>query len=1164
MAAPAPAPAAHAAARHPPFAAVQEAVLHAPFCFTAANGRRWTINPTSGRVIGETNHGFNAALDLWHQRLLGGMPLVNFGAPADAAGAIAAHPTVARAPYVAREILRPAPDEAEAIAGHVVVVGTIYRQNFIVRQPGLGTIHEFAERIHRANLGVPAGAIVFATRVRFHDEDDANVVFRMVHGTANEIADQLGRLQHGQISDQKSLSDPLDIVQLGFVLDPAWFQITYKIVPRVAGLKTGLRCWRGIDHPHFNLTDFAAETKNDNCLFATLRAIASMYGLALPSDRPDKLRATLAIPAGPIAPTLATLEKLAPIYGLRIRAISGVSAPNDSARVYSDNQHRSEGRNRCASAWSLDVYAEAGAADAPRADIYVDSVLNHCFHISSLKDIHVCPVTGDVLLVGADGAPIQLTDQERRRRVIAQGRKWFAKTVAIKAKRVLRERVIVFDYETTFNRETGELEPYALGWLEFDPAKPPMVNGEIDFTALRASVNITVLNDGNTPGQITESLIEYIEAVPQDVRITLVGFNNSRFDNYLLASALARAEALNGVFATSGGLRNISTGPLDDRFRHTTLDLAKLVPGSSLADCCEGFKCLPRKVEGFSHRIPQNASAAGRLRSWITESSNELLNYLEGDVLATACLFSKLAKAFDELTKGTVKIIGNGAITTAGGAAWSYLNTRLAEAGSPMPAAVADHELDNHIRSAIIGGRTQLYAGVPQEFNEPLRMIDFASLYPTVMAAPARVCGLFDESVGWGLYPDEAEPEAVTAYAPGVVGIYTVRIKAQPALTIIPQRRADAPLNWAPSEEFVANITHCDVALLLQHGADIEIINGYIWRKSTRGKFAHFIEPLAAEKDRQDTLKAAKSPEYNAPLRELCKLLQNSASGKMCQKNFDELCILARTEAEKQAAISKFADLPSVEVNIVGSTVLMFGKKPASKIYRPTRAKPSIMAVLIYSYARSLLYRVMAGRNPIYGDTDSICLRQADYEAMREEFPMLDPENATREGGAGKRMGDLEEELGDYASCRAYFIQAKEYAIILSDAAGKQLKKSKLRSKGVCIRPGRADRIILDNIDDNFIALSAASLAERDDEFNRAADAIDARTFPIDEHLDEYFRARVASQPVHVLCGQIQRLHRDAKHPFTLRQRYIVKTIGAAEHKPEAAPAEQDSDADDE
>jgi len=981
------------------------------------------------------------------------------------------------------------------------------------RDPAV-TITEFAQDLVKEVEKLPPGA--YRHSIVAFEDPDGYIIRRTVHGsTVDELADQLARIQ-----GERSIAGS-DTIPEEYSLQTDSFQISSVVPPAGGGLKfTGISSTPGRRHPHFELKDFSGKSKEGDCLFSILRAVRKARGMGLIKTRNTKLRQQLGLEPGSVPATDRAIGVLASAFGLRVRVLTGMVVPPDEEREFDDNPARPLMRNRCTTVACPQIIAEGGAEESPACDVYLAD--DHYEYIAKiLEPIRTCPITGDMILM--DETPSMASI---RRRVIAQGRTWFAapERGRQRARIIQRDRVIVYDYETVYDKTTGLLEPYALGYTVFDPE-----GADDDFSAKAADVTLCIRAPGTNRFGVSSSLLETILAAEDDVRYTLVSFNGARFDHFLLAEAAHNHGCLKGAFATaSGGLRSLQIG------RHSTLDLAKLIPATSLASACRDFRTFPTKVDGFSHTEVQKQHQNGTLFTWLNDNRARLEEYLTGDVLSEASLFVKLSLALSAVTGKP--IYGHKSCQTIGGHAWELMSAKCS-----LPAPVATLERDQHIRRAVVGGRVQVYRTESDPptgpakpiMGERLYMLDFASLYPTAMAAVPKAAAVFDDADGWGLYPTglyNGEPRETDAFVPGQVGVYEVTIHEQPPglPNVLPRRAPGSPLDWDYRGEFDGLATHIDIALIRGGGGRVTVHSGLVWPRSSRGLFKDFILPLAELKDRQDQLAAAGSPEANPSLRMVYKLLMNSASGKCCQQNYDDMVELATGSSQQLSAERKMDQTkPITWIPIGGETCIIIGKKPTDKIYKK-RAKPSILSVLIYSYSRALVWKTLCQHNVLYSDTDSGLFRKSDYEAVRAAFPDMDPT------GRRKELGDLEQELAEHSSADAFRIAAKDYAVFLRDADGALLSKSKIRIKGVNMR---SDRLIV-----NPGALSGLDVADMTNAYSESS--LD-RSWPLSDIsvAREFYRLRSAGERVTVLSSQITRSYKDSDAPFSLRQRFLVKGL---------------------
>ncbi len=1029
--------------------------------------------------------------------------------------------------------------------GRIRPTGAFKLQAYVSQGAAPTTTAEFAKNIAKTLQGIPN---VRHTNVSFQDADGYRVI-RAIHGkTARDILHELNHLQYeGDLNGS-------DGVGVGYTLSTAGFDVGSVTLPAGGAYKfQGISKGKGRAHPHFKLTEFATKAQPGDCLFAVLRAVAKAAGKTLPAARNSSIRLELGIPEGNIPADPAFIDALARKFGLYVRVITGMTVPADTEREYDDNPARLFDRNLCRTVATPLIIAAGGEPDAPACDVYLAG--GHYEYISRvLEPVLTCRITGD--LISADD---KRTSAEIAQRVISQGRRWYAEhqpPVAASHRHNYKERIIVYDYET-FYTDDGTVEPYALGYTIFDPKDPALANAA--FAGLEGSVTQIVRLAGESHFSVTAPLLDEILRAPEDVRYTLVSFNGARFDHFLLAQAANNRGALTSVFATgAGGLRSLTISG-----RHTTLDLAKLVPAMSLASACDGFQTSPTKLEGFSHVVVQREYEAGRLYTWLHSNANKLSEYLARDVLSEASLFIKLSQTLTQMTESP--IYGSNAVQTIGGHSWAVMNKKCA-----LPKRVSTRQLDETIRSAVVGGRVQAYTSEKVVTAEQLHMVDFASLYPTAMAAVTKAAACFAPEEKWGFYPTGAansEPVRTPDWQEGDVGIYEVIIHDQPPNlpNVLPRRSAGEPLDWSYRGEFTTLATHIDLSLIRRGGGHFTVLWGLKWPVCQQGLFQDFIIPLAKLKDEQDefkkldeTSRANKGPgcsDYNPALRMVIKLLMNAGSGKCCQANYDDLAVMATGGANQLAAEAKMdPNRPRTWIPIGGETCIIVGKKPDDKIYGK-RAKPSILAVLIYAYSRALVWRTLCQHNCLYSDTDSGLFRTADYEALRAHFPELDP----AAHGGHKELGDLEQELKAHSRAEAFLLGAKDYAVFLYGPNDEILgtlekEKSKLRTKGVNLR---RDRLLLSTTSTKEI--EGLSMSEFTEEYNTISEE---RSQPLSNMkiAREFYARRAAGEQVHVLASQIVRSFKDPDAaPLSLTQRYLIKELGGASVTPSVAPSEPDN-----
>jgi hypothetical protein len=890
-----------------------------------------------------------------------------------------------------------------------------------------------------------------------------------------------------------------------------------------------------------------------DCAFAAIRAKLDKP----PAKRNKTIRRELGIPGGNV--TLADLERLSIFFNVAIEVYAEGTSVEEEFDDSQGNRFVGRHSHQLVQAWAP---ADA-AADMPSVCMRLHE--DHYSLIVEFKDIPetaYCPITGDY----GFGEHAPYTEAQIKRRLREQGRIYVEAAEVSRQKRTKAERqklleeykkkhpelpqkkllarfrheypskkedeyktrILVFDFETIWDPERhDEVRPYAVAWYDF-PA-------DTEATAISGELEPDV-HFATGLGTCVYDLLDYIDDAPEDVKFILAGFNSARFDNYILAKAAQGRERLSRIFATGNTIRGLWLG------RHESLDVAKLCPGATLKKCCEDFKTSPAKVDGFKHEVPQNAFLEGRLGEWIEGNRAQLEHYNKYDVLSTASLLIKLASTLKEIIN--IDVLA-GEAQTIGGAAWkAYERHAKNEGRVKFPAET--RELDEFYRSGIVGGRVQNFKKSGHIEMGKVRMVDVTSLYPTAMHGQNK--HLIPPETMYGLYP-RGKPIKTNAYMPGKIGFYTVTVKKQPARNVLPLRQPDGRLDWRYRGEFKTVTTQASIELLRRHGGEVEVHSGVYFRSADDRTFSSFLEPIFAAKDEEDRL-AAKDAKKIAEIKKLklpkeeederiavvkreskanpsrrnaLKLIMNSLSGKTAQRNFEERVVLATGSAKLLAENAKMRDGASIWIPLCGHTCILVGLKPVDKVYNKRSAKPSYLAALIYEYSRTYMYELLISKYDVqYMDTDSALMTEEEYSRFRADYPELDFVTQQRP----KKLGDLEEELGEPKNAEAILLGPKEYLVHNHDNG-----KQKARLKGVNMLPDEETKMTRDRL---MTGPKPKSTREAYEIY---------KSLPAIKPL-ELFRGLAKGETQRVLCSQIQRsLAGPEASAFALTQRFLVKEL---------------------
>ena len=582
---------------------------------------------------------------------------------------------------------------------------------------------------------------------------------------------------------------------------------------------------------------------------------------------------------------------------------------------------------------------------------------------------------------------------------------------------------LFYDLETIFDREdVNLLKPYSCAWYIHNP-NDKFVYNQTHYKSCNFVRGKNCLDD----------LFECIMSPPAGYKYKIIGFNNSRFDNFFLASKATEYELLNkkGFFYVNNSILNMFICGSD------TFDLCRFV-ACSLKDACENFQTNPSKMEGYSHLIPQEHFDAGGwegLMQFIDDNYDYVEKYNKLDVLSLCDLTMKVCDAVEILLDG--KVLTD--FMTIGQMAYKHFKDRLINQNDVLPPET--HQDDIFIRSALTAGRTQAYYE-KMKYEGGLRMVDAKSLYPFVMMNRSYPVGGYEKTNSYvkdkkGIY----RCKIIHQFMEWKGDVYDTMIKHPelhkpnaPVVYPLRSEEPDIPLNWEYRGEQDVNLTNIDIECIRRNGGAVEVYEGVYWEKDTDKLFKSYLEPLMNEKNKQDKLKKKKDEKYNVALRELCKLFSNCLSGKVIQKNYED-CFKRISSVKERNKVFSTLKPNSVNCYRHGKITYMSGKLKENLVYKKHSAKPSYLGVFIYSYAREYMYESILNKYVcLYEDTDSALLPIEEYNRF-----IVDNADNIENG----KYGCFEEEVGD--ATKSIMLAPKSYCVINE----KNDKMSKYKFKGL-------------------------------------------------------------------------------------------------------------------
>ena len=684
-----------------------------------------------------------------------------------------------------------------------------------------------------------------------------------------------------------------------------------------------------------------------------------------------------------------------------------------------------------------------------------------------------------------------------------------------------KELLFFYDLETIFDKnDSNFLKPYSASWFIHDPENEFVYDENKHFKQCGFSKGRNCM----------DALMKAISTCPKGCVYTICGFNSSRFDNFFLADVATKncmLDRYNFMYVNNSILSmSLCNG-------NRVFDLCRFV-ASSLKKACDDFKTNPKKMEGYCHTVPQhhfNEGGFDGLNKFIDDNYDFVEKYNKLDVLSLCDLLMKVRE-------GVKQLFGGAIITdymTIGQMSYKIFTDKNEEE-LLKPKTLED---DTFIRSSLCAGRTQAYYK-RNKYEGKLKMVDVKSLYPFVMMNREYPVGEYKET-----------PE----YVEGKLGIYRVKIisqnmkwqdeevngfmdsnpqyKKEFAPIVYPLRSEDktVPLNWEHRGEINGKLTSIDIECIRRNGGDVEVYEGIYWEKKSASVFTKYLEPLMLEKNRQDELKHKKSIEYNVSLRELCKLFSNCLSGKVIQKNYEDIFMRVVTKKDLEEVLKK-VEGSNFSVYAHGSNFYFEGKLKKELTFKPS-SKPSQLGVFTYAYAREYMYETILNKYVcLYEDTDSALLPQCEYERLIKKCSDI--------MNTGK-YGCLEEEVGD--ATKSIMLAPKSYCVVNEN----DKYKSKFKFKGI----KKDDRYMFEeelfkkfNVDKhNDIKQSDIEKVRNENLFHKCL------TYEMFEHLYDGKAIYVFQSQLTKSKGvkmTIQETHENHKNSnFAIKQMFLIKKITA-------------------
>ena len=613
-------------------------------------------------------------------------------------------------------------------------------------------------------------------------------------------------------------------------------------------------------------------------------------------------------------------------------------------------------------------------------------------------------------------------------------------------------KYVFFDYETCINWEKSScMEEYSLSILVLDDNELEKLcaadeNKDIDEVAkIRKEKCITFLGF-----DCSERFIRWICDNESETQFVFIGFNNSNFDNFMLLGALLRNQkkmwedySISDIFYNGNTLLNFQMNG-----RHTTFDIRKHLMGS-LKYNCESFKINCCSKKDFNHNYAQELYDSGKLIDWIN-GNEELKEYNEYDVLATAVLYAKYRKALLNIKATNPYGKRLYETKTIGSLIFKVFDAHARKNKYDFTKLSLDRYKD--LRKYKVAGRVEMFNGV-KKVMERMVSTDVCSLYPYVM------------SVLNCYYPVGETTDTDEYMGDDVIGFYYCDIDQSNLkinnLPLIYPKKTEIENDWN-TEEILENylISNVMIRLLRKNGCRVEIKSGFYWEQEVKScEMFKFLLDFMSEKNKQDTLKKEKDITFNPALRETLKLLMNSLSGKVIEGLHTE-----KTEFVESAAEFIKIEKKSIKINTIneiGDKTFITYEMDESKLI--AKQKPIYLGVLIYDYAKEYMYQYSYSKigldKLLYTDTDATKFRYKDFNKWNEwvkdnniivphhkEVELIDPryKNHLIYNAGSKVFGSFEDELEEMVgdNYAFYCLEKKSWCYSADDNA-------KYRFKGI-------------------------------------------------------------------------------------------------------------------
>ena len=528
--------------------------------------------------------------------------------------------------------------------------------------------------------------------------------------------------------------------------------------------------------------------------------------------------------------------------------------------------------------------------------------------------------------------------------------------------------------------------------------------------------------------------------------IRLVSFNGARFDNYLLLMGVAQLAQQEAAFdPVLTNLHQSGSKIFDFKFlagKASLFDLALHCPGS-LKKTAKSFG-VPERYRKIEEHVTfcevQAAYAEFGEDVWTRgpEPIREgFVEYGRMDSMCTLLLYRNFRNAQLELNMGDLKpTIAQQAMADFRPRTKNLAKQMGADRGSAFGAAHTVMELKQlkimgflpklptalylEMRHNLVAGAVKLPKGPHVIRGQELMSLDETSQYPTSMLIMANSwfpAGLLE------LLPEGQEPRR-DREGWYVVNVSQKQVWEQFGHVIHPYKQMGETRNnvgekikiplanhWEPNvddpaqpESWSRDVVLEEVGVMsatywtmVDFGCPLQVVRAWEWRSRVRG--CDLFTGIKVWMDKKNAIDQQPPAQRNNALREMCKLLMNSLSGKMCQKPYTDATHLAekymfykdleRVRARSAAQTNGGPMSLSIVGNLVGKYILYETHISLDQAIQKSNQYPLPWGMKIYDLSRMRMFRTVyahANKAVLYSDTDSAKGLRADFGPLIEHL----------------------------------------------------------------------------------------------------------------------------------------------------------------------------------